>query len=147
MYQENMPSPDVNQESKIDFEKSALLPSGVKVLNCTPHSVTFRSGENDMIVEPSGAKLQALPVEEAVGEIGQARIVKTVFNPTESGLKELEEIEKRDPDLKVIGSLVSAQAYPGRVFSMAPAPGFERVPVDQKRMDPFKFTVFNEDGI
>lgn len=98
-----------------------------------------------MTVEPSGAKLQALPVEEAVGEIGQARIVKTVFKPTESGLKELEEIERHDPDLKVIGSLVSAQAYPGRVFSMTPASGFERVPVDQKRMDPYKFVTFGEE--
>ncbi|GAH77449.1 unnamed protein product, partial [marine sediment metagenome] len=47
-----------------------------------------------------------------------------------------------NPNAIIIGSIISAQAYPGEVFAMTPAPGFERVPPDQKRMNPFKFTMF-----
>ena len=49
-------------------------------------------------------------------------------------------LEKKN--ILIIGSIVAAQAYPGQVVAMTPAPGYERVPVDQKRMNPDKFTIF-----
>jgi hypothetical protein len=65
-----------------------------------------------------------------------------VFEQSPEGLAELEQIETSLPDVLIVGSLVSAQAYPGRVVGMTPAPGFERVPPDQKRMSIVKFNVF-----
>jgi hypothetical protein len=42
----------------------------------------------------------------------------------------------------VVGSIIAAQAYPGLVVAMTPAPGYERKPPTEKRMRPDKFTVF-----
>ena len=42
----------------------------------------------------------------------------------------------------VVGSIIAAQAFPKTVVAMTPVPGYERVPSNQKRMNPDKFTVF-----
>lgn len=42
----------------------------------------------------------------------------------------------------IIGSIIAAQAYPGKVCAMIPAPGHERVPPAEKRMRTDKFTIF-----
>lgn len=44
--------------------------------------------------------------------------------------------------LAVVGSIIAAQAYPGRVVAMTPVPGFERVSPAEKRMRCDKFTTF-----
>lgn len=41
-----------------------------------------------------------------------------------------------------VGSIIAAQAYPGQVVAMTPAPGFERVPPAEKLMSCEKFTTF-----
>ena len=45
-------------------------------------------------------------------------------------------------DLRIVGSIIAAQAYPGDVVGMTPAPGYERVAPNEKRMSLDKFTVF-----
>ena len=40
------------------------------------------------------------------------------------------------------GLIIAAQAYPGRVLGMCPAPGYERVAPAEKRMTAQKFTVY-----
>lgn len=48
----------------------------------------------------------------------------------------------------VVGSIIAAQAYPGDVCAMIPAEGFERVPPEQKKMRPDKFTIYlNKEAI
>ena len=42
----------------------------------------------------------------------------------------------------VVGSIIAAQAYPGLVVAMVPAPGYERRPPAEKRMRPDKFTIY-----
>lgn len=44
--------------------------------------------------------------------------------------------------LRIVGSIIAAQAYPGEVVAMTPAPGYERVAPAEKRMNPHKFTIF-----
>ena len=56
--------------------------------------------------------------------------------------KALAKLEQENPDAIIIGSIIAAQAFPGRVLAMVPAPGFERVPPAEKRMRDDKFTVF-----
>lgn len=114
-----------------------------KVVNCTPHKIIFRfpDGE-DITIEPSGMTTDAYANEEIMETEGMMVFVKTVFIPSEKGKKEIAEIRTKMPNTIIIGSIISAQAYPGEVFAMTPAPGFERVPPDQKRMNPFKFTMF-----
>lgn len=148
--QEHRPNPEL----PVDFSKAAELPSGFQVLNYTPHQIIFREGERDIIVEPCGAKLSARAREKVVQTLDEQReiggsgsscvveIVQTTFEPSGEGLQELEQINTHDPKLLVVGSIISAQAYPGKVYALIPTVGFERVPVEQKRMNPNKFTSY-----
>ncbi len=126
----------------IDFGKVTTLSNGVQLLNCTPHAITFKDGEAEVTVEPCGAKINARAEETEVERRGSATLVKTSFVQTEQGLAELAEITSQAPDALVVGSIISAQAYPGRVVGMTAAPGFERVPPTEKRMSCEKFTTF-----
>lgn len=84
------------------------LSNGVQVINCTPHILRFEDGS---IVEPSGFLLQAKMEEKKISDfVYEVRVV-----PTPEGLKELENIEEMLPGVVILGSSISAQAYPGRV--------------------------------
>ncbi len=126
----------------IDFGKIVAFANGERVLNCTPHTITFRDGDTDVVVEPCGAKVNARAVETPVAQHGEAVFVKTVFQQTDEGCAELAEIINAEPTVIIVGSIISAQAYPGQVLAMTPAVGFERVPPEQKRMSTSKFTIF-----
>ena len=54
----------------------------------------------------------------------------------------LTKIERENPGAVIVGSIIAAQAFPGRVLAMIPVPGFERVPPAEKRMRDDKFTTF-----
>lgn len=114
---------------------------GVDIVNVTPHPITFRCQDGtDSVVESSGV-LNAKCVEEQVDEL----FVKTVFVGTQEGDALLDEIEDNHVGgnpMVVVGSLIAAQAYPGRCVALTPAKGFERVPPAEKRMNTRKFTTF-----
>ena len=127
---------------------------GKCVVNTTPHALNFLSKEGAEVVVPTSVApgertspwvLNARAVEEQVGD----DLVRTVFHGTPEGEAILDAIEawadeKGFDNLRIIGSLIAAQAYPGRVLAMCPAPGFERVPPAQKRMTAEKFTTFGK---
>ncbi len=127
---------------------------GKVIVNTTPHPINFLSSDGELVVVPSsvapGEKtspwvVNAKAVEEQVGE----DLVRTVFVGTPEGEAILDQIEQwaREEGVenpRVIGSMVAAQAYPGRVLGMCPAPGFERVPTAEKRMTTQKFTVYTK---
>ena len=127
---------------------------GKTIVNTTPHPINFLNKEGEMVVVPSsvapGEKtspwvVNAKAVEEKIGE----DLVHTVFIGTPEGKAILDKIEEwaREEgieNLRVIGSIVAAQAYPGRVLGMVPVPGFERVPPAEKRMTAQKFTVYTK---
>lgn len=91
------------------MEKVVMLSNGVQVINCTPHELKFEDGT---VVMPSGYLLQARMQERQVSKfIYEVRVL-----PTEEGEKELQEIkQKYGKDVIVLGSAISAQAYPSRV--------------------------------
>ncbi len=128
----------------IKFKKFS---NGVVVCNTTPHPVTMQDVTGELVtVEPSeDFVINAKTKEEQVSPL----LVKTVFEATEDGEKRLKSIEKcftefyRNGEiLAVVGSIIAAQAYPGRVVAMTPVPGFERVSPVEKRMRCDKFTTF-----
>jgi len=69
-------------------------------------------------------------------------MVKTTFTSSKEDEEKLSQIENSYPEVLPIGSIIAAQAFPGRVFAMVPAPRFERVLPQQKRMSCEKFTTF-----
>lgn len=124
------------------------LPNGVSVFNATPHSIRFWSDGWPEPVEVEPDKLiNAHPIEEEAGVIKPAnssmviRLVRTRFVGDAEGEEIALRAQAEGADV-VVGSIIAAQAYPGLVVAMVPAEGYERVPPDQKRMRPDKFTVF-----
>ena len=120
------------------------LPNDIVIVNVTPHPITFwkEGWESTVVVPPSGTVISARVSERVVREEGGVTFVTPTFEADEAGLKALDEIERSTPGALVVGSLIAAQAYPGRVVAMVSAPGYERVPPAEKRMRPDRFTVF-----
>lgn len=114
---------------------------GVRVINTTPHPVRLKSEKTgeEHIVENSGILINASATETVVNKSGEVEYVKTQFKGNEEGEALLNTIPS---GVIVIGSIIAAQAYPGRVVAMTPAKGFERVPPAEKRMNLFKYTIF-----
>lgn len=134
------------------------LPNGLKIFNATPHIIRFWSEAwtEPVEIEPD-TKIDARPVEEVVGHVEEptapgdpeveyktiiADLVRTQFVGTDEGRAIIDRAMMGGADL-VVGSIIAAQAYPGRVVAMTPAPGYERVAPAEKRMNPDKFTIFS----
>ena len=107
-----------------------------------PTMTTITTGEV-YSVPPSGVVLNAKPVEDSAGRHASgAELVRTTFQQDPVSLEALARLECENPDAVIVGSLIAAQAYKGRVVAMVAAAGFERVPPAEKRMRDDKFTVF-----
>ena len=121
------------------------LPNGVKVVITTPHPVNFyweEAPDKCFVVPGSNILINAKPVEAEVGQIGVAKLITTKFVGDKETKEALKEFKARHPEVLVVGSIIAAQAYPGLVVGLVPAPGFERVPPAQKRMAPDKFNIY-----
>jgi len=116
----------------------------MKIINTTPHPITMQNQAGMVYtVEPCGVLVNARPVEEPAGiHPSGAELVRTRFVADAASEEALTRLEAENPDAIVVGSIIAAQAFPGRVLAMVPAPGFERVPPTEKRMRDDKFTTF-----
>lgn len=117
------------------------LPNGVTVFNATPHTITFWSPDWDAPVEVETDKvISASPVEKIVGKDGVIIFVHTDFVGNPQGGATARQALRDGADV-VIGSIIAAQAYPGLVEAMTPAPGYERVefvdPILKECLDAF----------
>lgn len=117
----------------------------MKIINTTPHSIRFQRASDGEVFEvpPCGTLVNAKVTEVTVGtHLSGAELVKVIFTGDEANTATLDKLEAENPGAVIIGSMVAAQGFPGRVFAMIPAAGFERVTPDQKRMRDDKFTSF-----
>jgi len=99
------------------------------------------------------AVLSAAPHEQVLKNVradggSQIMLVQTQFSAQPEAWRLLEQIERTAQRLHgapwvIIGSVIAAQAFPGRVCSMIAAPGFEHgmTPVKCMRLD--KFNMFS----
>ncbi len=116
-----------------------------KIINVTPHELSFvcSSSGTWYTLEPSGVVINATPHEVECPEHSYGiSLVKTTFSASEAEEAKLALLEQQNPGAIVVGSLIAAQAFPGRILAMVPAPGFERVAPAEKRMRDDKFTTF-----
>ena len=116
----------------------------MKIINVTPHSISFLAPNGEEYQAPmSGVVLNARFVDECAGTHATgAALVRTRIEATEESLLALDSIEAENPGALVVGSLIAAQAFPGRVVALIAAPGYERKPASEKRMLDNKFTTF-----
>lgn len=121
--------------------KTYTFTNGVTIINTTPHTITFEDAGELIFVPTSGILINAKAIETIIKE-GIPTLVKTNFVASEEDEKKLIQIETEFPGIIPIGSIIAAQAFPGRIFGMTPMPGYERVAIEEKRMNPGKFTTF-----
>ncbi len=117
----------------------------IKIINTTPHPITFQNEENGQVYEvpPCGVVINATPIEEPAGfHVSGAKLVRTKFVASQEAEEALARLEIEHPEAVIVGSVIAAQAFPGRVFAMIPVKGFERVPPAEKRMRDDKFITF-----
>jgi hypothetical protein len=117
----------------------------IGIVNATPHPIKFNTVSGIVEIQPTGYTLFATPVEEVVNHPigGCFTAVKTVFKPSEKGWSEIAEIkEKFGGGVIIVGSIISAQAYPGEVYSLVITPGLERAAPQDKTYCSDKFNVF-----
>lgn len=91
--------------------KIATLSNGIQVINCTPHKLIFEDGS---VAEPCGLLLQA-KMDETVITTDPVTITEVRIEPTPQGEEELAFLERECPNAIILGSAISAQAYPTRV--------------------------------
>lgn len=135
-----------------------ILPNGLRVFNATPHAITFWCEDwTEVVSVATDEIINARPVETPYGclqpddapDWENVWLVKTEFVGDDAGREVIARAREAGAEI-IVGSIIAAQAYPGDVVAMVPAPGFERVPPAEKRMLPGKFTVFQPqlpDGI
>ena len=124
-----------------NFEINCVTVDGVEVVNTTPHPISFGVGE-EVISVPTSVLVNAKATETLARTKDGLEFVKTVFAGTPQGEEVIEKIFQEYPDAVIVGSIIAAQSYPGKVFGMTPLPGYERVAPAEKRMNPHKFTTF-----
>lgn len=120
--------------------------NGVVVVNTTPHAITFQSPEGNLVSIP----VCDLLINASANSVDVGKLFcKTEFNGTDEGREIICAIETwfaetytSGETLVIIGSMIAAQAYPGKVFGMVAVPGYERVAPTEKRMRCDKFTTF-----
>lgn len=115
----------------------------MKFINVTPHSLRLQEADGTVFtVEPCGVIINARPVETPAGGRDGIVFVRTQFVADEQNQAALARLEAEKPGSLIVGSIIAAQAFPGRVLALTPVPGFERVPVAEKLMSATKFTIF-----
>lgn len=116
----------------------------MKIINTTVHPIRFQDKQGEVYeVPPCGVVINATPIEEPVGlHLSGARLVRTRFETSPEAEEALARLEAENPGAIIVGSIIAAQAFPGRVFAMVPVPGFERVPPAEKRMRDDRFITF-----
>lgn len=117
--------------------------SKIRYINVTPHRIDFRdpcTGE-DFSINPSGILLNAFAVQVVTGMRGNIEYVTQKFLPTQNGLDDLHRLESKYSSPVIVGSVLSAMAYPSRVLAMVDSPGI----FDGIRKNPLRFSMFSCD--
>lgn len=120
----------------------------VVVVNTTPHPITIQDVDDTLVSIPNDPEylLNASTEEVQISDL----FVQTKFLATDEGHAILRRIQEEFDELEyfegctlvVAGSILAAQAYPGKVAGLCPVPGYERVAPAEKRMRCDKFTIF-----
>jgi hypothetical protein len=121
------------------------LPNGIRIFNGTPHVIRFWHETWDEPVEVPPDRVISAQIRERQVEAPYMfeecalEWVQPTYMATEEGAAIVDSVPR---NIVIVGSIIAAQAYPVRVAAMVPCVGYERVPPQQKRMRPDKFTIF-----
>lgn len=116
---------------------------GRNYVNVTPHDINVQLPDGtDAIMAKAGVQVNARSSETVSGERDGVRFVRQSFSGSEADEAMLAALEVAVPNAFIIGSILSAQAYPGRILGLVSVPGFERMPPNEKKMLVDKFSIY-----
>ena len=115
---------------------------GTKIVNTTTHSITFKRDGNYAMttIPPSGTVLNAVPFTEQI-KVGKVTIIGTSYEGNHPGHKFLSDLPP-DNSIIVVGSIIAALAYPGKVKALIAWQGYKRLPPHERVYIHNKFRVF-----
>jgi len=118
--------------------------TAMNIINVTPHTIRFSIDGEVVTIEPSGFTARAKPQEVEVGkhERTGATLVRIEYVGTPEVEAQIREMQEANPDAILVGSIVSAAAYPGMIFGMVPMPGTERLIPEEKVTNGHKFFTY-----
>lgn len=116
---------------------------GIRIINTTICPINFLTETGAVLAAPpSGAVLEATK-EQVPGDIRfKVQIIKTKFSPDVVSEKILAQIEEEYPDTLILGTTLTAQMFPGRVFAPIAYPGFENIAAAERKMTLERFMSF-----
>ena len=107
-------------ELKINVNGTVVAAAEVEghiYVNTTPHSINCLDGNGNLVIlPPCGTLVNARSVQEVVGSIDEISLVKTRFEADTKADEFLSALKSVSSKAVVIGSIIAAQAYPGRVL-------------------------------
>ncbi|MBC8063045.1 MAG: hypothetical protein H7Y18_20630 [Clostridiaceae bacterium] len=118
--------------------KVITFSNGRTILNTTPYTMSFDDNGKGVKVPPCGFLLNSTVSEEKVSDI----FITTKYIGNQEGFRFLDAVKEINEDIIIVGSIVSAQAYPRRVVAMCAMKGYEKAAPGKKRMNPNLFTIF-----
>jgi len=118
--------------------KVVTFSTGRTILNTTPYTISFDDDGKGVKVPSCGFLLNSTVSEEKVSDI----FTTTKYIGNQEGFRFLEAVKEIDENIIIVGSIVSAQAYPRKVVAMCAMKGYEKAAPGKKRMNPNLFTIF-----
>ncbi len=116
-------------------EIKAVEYAGNMYVNTTMHNINCFDNDGNLVILPaSGVRVDARSSQVEVGKRNGITFVKSSFDVDEASQKIVDEMIEAFPDVIIVGSIIAAQAYPGKVCGLCSVPGYERVAPNEKRM-------------
>lgn len=114
------------------------------IINTRPHFLRFQTASGEVYIVPSSREIISAVTVEVFVKKGNNGIglVRPEYRPTPEGWKTLKKLKEKHPNAIIVGSILTAQAYPGEIYAPVPLKGFEKVANDQKRARDDIFTTF-----
>jgi len=131
---------EIIDEIEINGEgiKVITFSNGRTIINTTPYTISFDDNGKGVKVPPSGFLLNSTISEEKISDI----FMTTKYIGNKEGYNFLDGVKEIDENIIIVGSIVSAQAYPRKVVAMKAMKGYEKAAPGKKRMNPNLFTIF-----
>ena len=127
-----------SKEGKDLFEAVDIM--GELFINATPHELIFEDGTKIKGSEVLAKIVSAKPVEREVMKEGNITYVTTEFEPTREGEEIVAEAQARG--VKIIGSIIAAEAFKFPVVSPISTEETRRKPPAERRIYKFKWNTF-----
>jgi len=116
------------------------------MVNATGHDIKFQDGFGRVHKMPqTDFIISAKPVITLIKEENGISFVRRTFVPREHSEDMINYIHKIHPHKKIIGSIIAAQAFPGKVFSLVPCRGFEKLAPSKRRARIDQLITFEEE--